>query len=302
MCVNVSIHKKTNVGFCVQIFSYVDIWKYKEWKMIISVVNQKGGVGKTITSINLAAGLAKHGKKTLIVDMDKQANTTKTLNVERIRWTIGNVLLKNCQLKDDGVILPVQHPEEGHHIDNLYICPSSIRLAKTKELLYTKPFKEAILNQCLESIRDDYDYIIIDSPPDLDVLVHNVIYASDFLLIPCELDLSSIDGMADLLDVVKVITQNLNKMVLKKILITKFEKSTTVTNNHVLNILEDFKKAENIDMLNTIIAKNNDLRKASMVGHSIFDYDQKRETSGLKSYDNLVKEIIEYEFENIQAV
>jgi len=165
----------------------------------IAILNQKGGTGKTTTAINLSSGLAYKGKKTLLIDIDPQNHSTiglgieindQTLSISRVLFT-HETLLKKIITKT--------------YIKNLDIVPSHISLARTAEQMYSKLYKEATLNKAIQPIKKDYDYIIIDCPPSLGVLTINALFASDLLIVPCQMSRYSLDGLSDLIDIVKAV-------------------------------------------------------------------------------------------------
>ena len=243
--------------------------------MVISIINQKGGVGKTTTTINLAAGLARSNNKTLIIDMDPQAHSTFGFNIERPEKNISHVL-------DDVVpIKEVIHPINSH----LSIIPSSIRLSVCSEKLYSAAFREEILKTGLDPIKADYKYIIIDGPPTLGVLVNNIIYASDYIIIPCEISIYSLEGMGDLLSTIKKIKRNphFNKF---KVLLTKFDIRNKISNNHILEQLNGLM----LDKFETYIPRNEAINQASMSGKTIFEFDEM--SKGSEAYTKLSKEVI----------
>jgi len=163
-------------------------------KKIIAVINQKGGVGKTTTSINFSAGLARQGYRVLLIDLDPQAHSTIGLGVEpgSFQYAVHDVLVKKRDIRD--VILKTKAP-------NLDLVPSHIRLDGAEQWMTSQMFKETWLHKAIRNL--DYDFIIIDCRPTLGTLTVNALYASNFILVPCEMTRYSLDGFADLMNTVE---------------------------------------------------------------------------------------------------
>ena len=179
------------------------------------------------------------------------------------------------------------------YIKNLNIAPSHISLARTAEQIYTKLYKEATLNKAIQPIKKDYDFIIIDCPPSLGVLTINALFASDFLIVPCQMSRYSLDGLSDLMDVVRAVKntgEEKNKnMSYLRILLTMFDVRNKITNEFILKELEPFKER----IFKTKIMKNEALNQAQITQKSIFDFDPK--SRGADNYKELTKEILNYE-------
>jgi len=253
----------------------------------IAILNQKGGTGKTTTAINLSSGLAYKGKKTLLIDIDPQNHSTiglgieindQTLSISRVLFT-HETLLKKIITKT--------------YIKNLDIVPSHISLARTAEQMYSKLYKEATLNKAIQPIKKDYDYIIIDCPPSLGVLTINALFASDLLIVPCQMSRYSLDGLSDLIDIVKAVKFTWNEkdknMSYLRILLTMFDVRNKVTNDFILKELKPFKNM----IFETKIMKNEALNQSQIAQKSIFDFDPK--SRGAENYKELTKEILNYE-------
>jgi len=269
--------------------------------MIISILNQKGGVGKTTTSINLCASLAIHNKKTLCIDLDPQAHSTYTFNIENPFFTISDILEGNKEFDEDVILrAPVLNENgkivKGEYIKNLFIVPSTLKLSATSERLYAKEFREEILKQKIKKIKNKFDFIILDGPPTLGVLVSNIICASDMVIIPCDMSLYAVEGMRDLLKKIRVIKRN-NKFSSQKVLVTKYDSRNKVSNTHVLTLLKEFAEKESIEIFETRILRNEALNQANMSGKTIFDYDSN--STGATGYLNLSKEVLEYETQKV---
>jgi len=245
--------------------------------MIISVVNQKGGTGKTVTSINLACGLAEENKKTLLIDIDPQGNATTGLNctVQPDQPTIKNILERGCEIEE--AICFTKN-------SNLDLIPSTIKLSLTAERLYTQLFKESILTKAIKPVLNKYQYILVDCPPNLGVLTVNAVYLSDLIVVPCETSRASLDGISDLLNTIKLIKGN--KFTNYRLLLTLFDSRNKTTNEIVLEELTSFKEK----MFNTFINRNEALNQAQFAKQSIFDFDPN--SKGATNYKELTKEVL----------
>lgn len=249
----------------------------------ISIINQKGGTGKTTTSINLAAGLSLEGKKVLLIDLDPQAHSTLGIGIdhEKIEFSTYDILVTKEDIKK--AIIP-------SYIKNLDIIPSHIKLASGAEQIYSKMFRESILDNALKRLKDAYDFIIIDCPPALGVLTTNAVYTSDFMIIPCQMSRYSLDGLADLLDTIEVVKNNTEKKEgpYYGILLTMFDKRNTVTNEYILKQLEPYKEL----IFDTVIMKNEALNQSQITQQSIFDFEPK--SIGAQNYRDLTREVLDY--------
>ena len=254
---------------------------------IISILNQKGGTGKTTTAINLSSGLAYNGKKTLLTDLDPQSHSTIGLGIEVNDQNLSiSKALSYPEIPLKGIISKT-------YIKNLDLAPSHISLARTAEQMYTKLYKETTLNRLIRPIKKDYDYILIDCPPSLGVLTINALFASDFLIVPCQISRYSLDGLSDLMDIVRVVKDTGNEknkdMPYLRILLTMFDTRNKITNEFILKELEPFKNR----IFKTKIMKNEALNQAQIAQKSIFDFDPK--SRGAENYKELTKEILTYE-------
>jgi chromosome partitioning protein len=253
----------------------------------IAILNQKGGTGKTTTAINLSSGLAYKGKKTLLIDIDPQNHSTIGLGIEIVDQDLSiSKVLSNQEALLKEIIAKT-------YIKNLDIVPSHISLARTAEQMYTKLYKESILNRAIQPVKKNYDYIIIDCPPSLGVLTINALFASDLLIVPCQMSRYSLDGLSDLIDIVRAVKNTSSEkdtnMSCLRILLTMFDVRNKVTNDFILKELGLFKKM----ILNTKIMKNEALNQSQIAQKSIFDFDPK--SRGAENYENLTKEILNYE-------
>ncbi len=248
--------------------------------MIISIINQKGGTGKTTTSINLSSGLSQQGKRTLVIDIDPQANATTGLNheVNQGHLSIKDILENGIDPKD---------AVTDTYRDGLKLIPSSIKLSVTAEQLYSKVFREALLSRALKPLSKEYEYIIIDCPPNLGVLTVNAIYASDFIIIPCETSRSSLDGIKDLLNVITLIKGKTFKNY--RLLLTLLDARNKLTNEIVMDELAPFQEK----LFSTIISRNEALNQSQFAREDIFTFDPK--SRGAQDYQNLTMELLQHE-------
>ena len=245
----------------------------------VAVVNQKGGVGKTTTSINLSTGLALAGKKVLLIDMDPQAHSTVGLGFQPGSYVkaLDDVLAQRTSLED--AILETQ-------VQNLFIAPSRIHLDRTEHELSTALFRESLLAKAIGTL--NYDFIVIDCRPTLGTLTINAIFASTFIIVPCEMSRYSLDGFADLMETIDAIKGiNVNKQEFVRILLTKFDVRNSVSNEWVMTQLNNGYK----DFLfQTKIRRNEALNQAHMAMEPIFNF--KADSPGAEDYAQLAKEFL----------
>lgn len=251
---------------------------------IIAITNQKGGVGKTTTAINLSACLAAMGKKVLAIDADQQGNTTSGLGLEKdeIEMTIYNVMLGECSLSD--VKLPTR-------VDGLEVVPANISLTGAEIELIGKEDREFILKKEVEKIKENYDFIIIDCPPSLNVITINALTASDTVLVPIQCEYFALEGLEQLIHTINLVKKGLNRQLeLEGIVFTMFDARTNLS----LQVVEEVKRSLGENVYRTIIPRNVRLGESPSHGLPIHLYDPK--SKGAESYELLAEEVIEKEW------
>jgi len=250
---------------------------------IITVANQKGGVGKTTTAVNLAAGLAVEEKKVLLVDADPQGNATSGSGIPRIqtRKTLYNLLILNENVEN--VVLPTELPL-------LWIIPADKNLAGAEVELVDAIEREYRLKKLINTIKDNYDYIIIDCPPSLGLLTINALTAADSLLVPIQCEYYALEGVTELFDTLARLRRGLNpKLTIEGLLLTMYDERTNLS-AAVAKDLRDFYGSQ---VLKTVIPRNVRLAEAPSYGKPIILYDIR--SKGAESYIQLAKEILSHE-------
>lgn len=242
---------------------------------IISIMNHKGGTGKTTSSINIGAGLAKKGLKVLLLDIDSQANLTEGLGKGDPELSVYDSIRENKKL-------PILHVSE-----NLDLVPSSIDLLGAEMEIVSKIGREQILHKLLKPIRSEYDFIIIDCPPSVGLLTVNAMVASDTILLPLQGEYFAYKGVDRLLGIVKEVRDNLNdKLEIGGVFITQINPNRILTKTIVEKLTEDLQDK----VFDTKIRINVALAEAQLQGQTIFDYAP--ESNGAKDYQMLVEEIL----------
>lgn len=247
--------------------------------MILAVTNQKGGVGKTTSAVNISAGLAREGKKILLLDLDPQGNATSGLGVEKNLPGIYNVLIGNANIED--CTFKTQ-------TDGLFIIPANTELSgATVEMVALKD-REQLLRNALKSIRDKYDCIIIDCPPSLDLLTVNAFTAADSVLVPIQCEFYALEGLGQLVHTIKLIKQNLNPSLdINGVVCTMYDSRTNLSQQ----VVDEVKKYFSKKVYRTYIPRNVRLAEAPSFGLPIQAFDPY--CPGALAYKSLCKEIIE---------
>lgn len=248
---------------------------------IVSISNQKGGVGKTTTSINLSSYLASMGKKVLLIDIDPQGNSGSGLglDIHSAEKTVYELLIGEASAPE--VIIPTS-------IDNLFMIPSNINLSGAEIDLMSEENKEFKLKEALKLIRGNYDYIIIDCPPSLGVLTINALTASDSVIITLQTEYFALEGLTQLMKIISLVQENLNSTLeLEGVVLTMFDKRTNLANQVAQDVRNYFQEK----VYNTVIPRNIKLGEAPSFGKPINLYDP--EGIGAQSYKSLAVEFTE---------
>ena len=249
---------------------------------VIAVANQKGGVGKTTTAVNLSACLAFRGKKTLLIDADPQGNATSGLGFEKntIQNSIYDAIINSLEIEK--CILSTE-------VENLDLCPANIQLAGAEVELVPLISRETRLKIAIDEIKDKYDYIFIDCPPSLGLLTLNSLAASDTILVPIQCEFYALEGLSQLMATVKVVQKHLNTgLDVEGVVLTMFDARTNLSNQ----VVDEVKKYFSKKVYRTIIPRNVRLSEAPSFGQPIIIFDAK--SKGAECYLSLADEVIEY--------
>ena len=246
----------------------------------IVIANQKGGVGKTTTAINLSASLAESGKKVLLIDMDPQGNSTSGLGIEKDEkeYTVYELLLGECSIEDC---------LSESICKDLIVVPSNINLAAVEIELIGTDGKEFILRDSVSSIKDKYDFILIDCPPSLNVLTINAMCTADTVLVPIQCEYYALEGLSQLMHTIELVKERLNPdLEIEGVVFTMYDARTNLS----LEVVENVKGNLNQNIYKTIIPRNVRLAEAPSYGMPITKYDTK--STGAESYRMLAEEVI----------
>jgi chromosome partitioning protein len=249
-------------------------------RRIISIVNQKGGVGKTTTAINIASFLAFLGKKVLLIDLDPQANATSGLGIphRELTHTIYHALIDEKQI--DEIIL-------GENGDRLHLAPASADLAGAAVELVNHPEREFKLRDAIQKIKSSYEYILIDCPPSLGLLTINGLVSADELLIPVQAEYYALEGLGQLLETITLIQKHLKpELSILGAVITMYDKRTILSQG----VLQDLYKYFPNKIMRSVIPRNVRLAEAPSYGKPILNYDS--ESAGARAYERLAREIL----------
>lgn len=247
---------------------------------MIALANQKGGVGKTTSSVNLSSSLAFLGKKVLLVDIDPQGNASSGVGVNKgeIEHCIYDVLVDDVAIQD---VL------QKTDLDTLNVIPATIQLAGAEVELVPAISREIRLKKAIDSIRDDYDYVIIDCPPSLGLLTLNALTAADSVLIPVQCEYYALEGLSQLLNTIRIVQKHLNEdLQIEGVLLTMLDART----NLGIQVIEEVKKYFQNKVFSTIIPRNVRLSEAPSHGKPILLYDAK--SKGAEVYLELAKEVV----------
>lgn len=246
----------------------------------VAIFNQKGGVGKTTTNINLSACLAKLNKKVLVVDIDPQGNTTSGLGVDKneVEYSLYDCLIDGVDTKK-----AIIHT----YIDKLDIITSDVELAGAEVELANRENRELTLKKVLNQVRNDYDYIFIDCPPSLGMLTINALAAVDSVIIPIQCEYYALVGVSQLIDTIKLMKKSINKDIIIEGVIMNMYDSRTILSKQVVEQVKNYFKEE---VYNTLIPRNVRLAESPSFGLAITDFDAK--SKGAIAYTELAKEFM----------
>ncbi|NLE24117.1 MAG: ParA family protein [Clostridiaceae bacterium] len=247
---------------------------------IIAIANQKGGVGKTTTAVNLSACLGVKGKKVLVIDIDPQGNTTSGLGIDKntVKSSIYDTIINEVPIEDTMV---------ETQIKGLFLSPSNINLAGAEVELVSVLSRETRLKLALDEIEDKFDFIVIDCPPSLGLLTVNSLTAANTILVPIQCEYYALEGLSQLMNTVKIVQKHLNKSLrVEGVVLTMFDARTNLS----IQVVEEVKKYFGNKVYRTIIPRNVRLSEAPSYGLPIILYDEK--SKGAECYMELADEVI----------
>lgn len=248
---------------------------------VISIFNQKGGVGKTTTCINLCSYLAMKGKKVLAIDIDPQGNTTSGMGIDKskLSGSMYNVLVSDDKISE--VII------ESELVNNFYIAPSDMELVGAEIELINSNKRECILKEKIKELENDFDYVFIDCPPSLGFLTVNTLTASNSVLIPIQCEFYALEGVSQLVNTIQLVKKSLNKnLYIEGVVMSMFDARTKLSSEVVREVKNYFKS----DVYDTTIPRNIRLAEAPSFGLPIMLYDEK--CRGAKAYETLADEFL----------
>jgi chromosome partitioning protein len=250
--------------------------------IVFAVVNQKGGVGKTTTAVNLSAGLALKGKKTLLIDMDPQGNASSGIGIVKseLKSCIYDVLINDIAIADATV---------STETPDLFLVPAKLDLAGADIELMSLMSRETKLRQAVSQIKDQYDFVVIDCPPSLGLLTVNVLTAAEYVILPIQCEYYALEGISQLLRTIELVRQHLNPTLgICKVLLTMFDYRTKLSEQVVEEVRKFFKNS----VSSVLVPRNVRLSEAPSHGKSIFSYDPK--SKGAEAYGKFSEEVIAF--------
>ena len=247
---------------------------------VISIANQKGGVGKTTTAVNLSTILAKKGKKVMLIDADPQGNASSGLGLEKeVEYSLYDVLINDVDIKET---------LQDTCMKTLKVCPSNMDLAGAEVELVSQMSREQRLKEKVDSIKDEFDYIIIDCPPSLGLITLNSFTASNSVLIPVQCEYYALEGLGQLLNTINLVKKHLNKeLEIEGAVLTMYDMRTNLSNQVVKEVKRYFEDR----VYKTVIPRNIKLSEAPSFGMPITLYDAK--SKGARAYEKLAREVLE---------
>lgn len=257
---------------------------------IIAIANQKGGVGKTTTAINLSACLAEKGMKVLTIDIDPQGNTTSGLGIDKsaLENTVYQMILGECSIEQCMV---------NGIIDNLFVLPSDVNLAGAEIELIGVEEREYILKKCVEPIKVFFDYIIIDCPPSLNTLTVNAMTTANAVLVPIQCEYYALEGLSQLIHTINLVKKRLNSdLEIEGVVFTMYDARTNLS----LQVVESVRKNLDQKIYNSIIPRNVRLAEAPSHGLPISMYDPK--SAGAEAYHDLAEEVMKQDNIKVKPV
>ncbi len=246
---------------------------------VIAIANQKGGVGKTTTSVNISAILAKKGRKVILVDGDPQGNATSGLGVDKnVENSLYDILVNEVDINET---------LQDTCIKNLKVCPSNVNLAGAEVELVNLMSREQRLKEKLDEVKDDYDYIIIDCPPSLGLITLNAFTAADSVLIPVQCEYYALEGLGQLINTINLVKKHLNKnLAIEGAVLTMYDMRTNLSNQ----VVREVKRYFDDKVYKTVIPRNIKLSEAPSYGMPITTYDAT--SKGARCYEKLAREIV----------